>query len=153
MRAKHILALIQNDYTTVEVAYNKDSTNTYTFKALKADEITANDLVVVPANTKFDYTVAQVVAVHDEPQIDTSAPYDYKWIVGKVNLKRYAAIEEVEARFEKTLRMIERKRVQNSAIQEFTSAFPEGSAERIEIDKLMSGYSSLAQIESLETKE
>lgn len=151
MKAKHILSLIQKNYTTIAVQYQPEGT-LYVFKALLEDKITEGDLVVLPASSKWGFAIGKVVAVHARPQIDTSATWDYKWIAGKIDLNRFNIINEVEARWEERIRDIEREKVQRTMVTEFIEQFPVGTQERNELDQLMSGATSIDSLATLLNK-
>jgi hypothetical protein len=146
MKASHILSLIQNDYTTIQVVFDEGGKQ-YTYKALLKDAIAVDDLIIVPSQYKFGAAVAKVVAVHDTAEIDTSVNYDYKWIIGKVDMTRYNTILEVEQRFEKTIRELHKRQARRQVLDSVVSAFPEGSQERADMELIVNSGQSLEQIE------
>lgn len=137
MKASHILALLQNNYTTVKVVYREQDTKEYTFKALLRDNLQPNDFVVIPAINGFGFTLGRIRSVDEEPNIDTDTSYEYKWIAQKVDMTAYNAIIEVETRFAKTVARLERKNVQAAAVAQFKASFAEGSQEQADLNALI----------------
>lgn len=76
--------------------------NFYTYKALSSENILAGDSVVV-LTPKDDYKVATVNEVKTSDFIDLSVPFDYKWIIQKVDTTSYKAIKEREAKLRSVL--------------------------------------------------
>jgi len=149
MKASHILSLIQNDYTTVGVAY-KEGGNIYTFKALKADNIIPGDLVIIPSSFgDWGYTIGRVSTVDETAEIDTNAPFTYKWLVGKVDLTRYAGILEVEKRFERHILNMQKQNTRRQMQEQILASYPEGSKERRDFELLLNSPMSLEQIERM----
>lgn len=68
--------------------YIARSARVYTYKALTEDNVKPGDKVILDSPSD-GLTVAMVVEVHQSPRIDLDAQFDYKWIVGKVDLARY----------------------------------------------------------------
>ncbi|HYE38176.1 hypothetical protein [Methylocaldum sp.] len=149
MKASHILSLMQNDYTTVQVAYSEGG-KLYTFKALKSDNLAKDDFVVIPTSyNDWGYTLGKVISVDEEADIDTSVAYTYKWIVGKVDLVRYAGILEVEKRFERHILNMQKANTRRQLVQSVLESFPEGSKERADFELLLNSGQSLEQIERM----
>lgn len=153
MKAAHILSLIQNDYTTIGVQF-KPHDKVYTYKALLADNIAVGDKVVLQSvYAPFNYAVGNVDRVDETPQIDTNAPYDYKWIIQRVDTTRHDALVSVEQRFIATVQELERKRIQQAAVAEFSASFPEGSQERRDLEELIGNSKNLLATTSATTEE
>jgi len=111
----HLIALVDDDLTTVQVAFiegnqfsessknlllagGKLSVPTYTYKVRKehAAKLAFNSLVIVP--TRKGFSVATVVQVDAEPVIDLDRPdIEYRWVVGSVDAD-VAAFVEAEKR-------------------------------------------------------
>lgn len=118
MRQSHILSMLQTGYTTIKVVYNipkavvtdptcslpKDVQKGYTFKT--AIDVEVNDLVVVP-HDKNGLAICQVVEVHKEPELDLDAPYDYKWVIDKIDLTTYQHLLKAEQKGLEGLRKLE----------------------------------------------
>ena len=65
MKHKHLLALLQSDYTTIEVTFDQNGKR-YTYKARLSEGIQEGDAVVVDSPSQ-GLVVVQVVAVHKVP--------------------------------------------------------------------------------------
>lgn len=154
MKHKHLLALLQEGYTTIEVTF-KDTDRRevregrpwdedpyraqqhaqprapkrYTYKAKLADKVEVGDSVVVDS-TSNGMVVMDVVAVHATPKIDLDAPFTYKWIVQKVDAEGYKRTLEQEDKFHQVMLEIERVRQRELLMQQFTANLPEGSEAR-----------------------
>lgn len=143
MKASHILSLIQNDYTTIGIQF-KPNDKVYTYKCLLADNVAEHDLVVLQSPyAPFNYTIGHVAHVDATPQIDPNAAYEYKWIIQRVDTTRHDALVSVEQRFIATVQELERKRIQQAAVAEFTASFPEGSQERRDLEELIGNSKNL----------
>lgn len=108
MKQNHIMSLMQTNMTTVSVRFigdakvdllqlNPESDKLLTYKVKITDEIQPGDFVVVMPRGCFK--VAQVVTVHDTPEIDTESDITYKWIVQKIDMTQYKEMEAREAEF------------------------------------------------------
>lgn len=91
----------QIGFVLVSVCFAGNS-NSYTYKALSSENIVAGDSVVV-LTPKDGYKVATVNEVKTSDFIDLSVPFDYKWIIQKVDTTNYKAIEEREAKLRSVL--------------------------------------------------
>lgn len=106
MRDNHIIALMRDNYYTVEVTYGlgqgkAEGERTYTFKVPKDVQLNEGDAVVVPADSNSKpYTIVYVAKVHLEAELDFALDVDFKWIVSKVDTAQFDAIgaEEAEIR-------------------------------------------------------
>ncbi len=128
MKMRHIVALLQEGYTTIQVQFQPGQ-RFYTYKGDLADNIQPGDYVVV--DTPSDgYKIVRVHNVDAVPQIDVDADFSYKWIVQKVDPSKYLARVEAERAFADQLREIERIRQREQLIQDFHEKLPEGSAAR-----------------------
>lgn len=78
------------------------NTNSYTYKALASENVEAGDSVVV-LTPREGYKIATVQEVKTSDFIDLSVPFDYKWIIQKVDTTNYKAIEEREAKLRQVL--------------------------------------------------
>lgn len=147
MKHKHLLALLQEGYTTIEVTFKSDdrreerrpwdegearqqrAPKRYTYKAKLADKVEVGDSVVVDSPSN-GMVVVDVVAVHATPKIDLDAPFTYKWIVQKVDAEGYKRTLEQEDKFHEVMLEIERVRQRELLMQQFTANLPEGSEAR-----------------------
>ena len=66
----------------------------YTFKTLD-QTIKVGDLVIVPTDTRFNFTVNKVIDV--DVEVDFDAPFAFKWIVAKFDIENYENILSMEA--------------------------------------------------------
>lgn len=133
MQHKHLLALLQSGYTTIEVMFPvTDSSKlpkAYTYKARLEDNIQKGDHVVVDSPSK-GLTVVEVVNVHKTPNIDLDAPFTYKWIVQKINRAAYDDTLAKEAEFLETMMEVERVHQRELLLSKFKDHLPEGSEAR-----------------------
>lgn len=81
---------------------------TYTYKVLKTEGYKKGDVAV--AHTDRGMVLVLVVEVHEHPQIDIDAAFDYKWLVQRVDTKRYEEQLKAEKNFEAALLEIERRK-------------------------------------------
>lgn len=86
----------EGTFYTVSCSFLQDSSNRqYTYKVPnEQDAIDLGDLAIVETNSGFK--IVKVKAIHDIPQIDYSAPYEYSWIVGTVPLQDYLVTKATE---------------------------------------------------------
>lgn len=128
MKAKHLLAYIQEGYTTIEVVFH-GSNQPYTYKAWLADGIEVGDHVVVLTPSK-GYTVVNVVAVHKTPHIDSAKDWTYKWVVNKVDDARYLSVQQKEEEFLESVAEAERVCARDQMVKQALEGLPEGTAGR-----------------------
>ena len=136
MKHKHLLALLQSDYTTIEVTFDQNGKR-YTYKTRLSEGIQEGDAVVVDSPSQ-GLVVVQVVAVHKVPKIDIDAPFTYKWIVQRVDRSSYDRTLEQEAKFADMMFEVERVRQRELLLQQFKENLPEGSAARSLFDSATS---------------
>lgn len=94
MKQRHLISLMEKDYDTVSVVFQKDSnrpatTSTgkrYTYKCLKGTPL-VGDIAIVEVGEQLAFV--KIVEVHNTPQIDFNADYDYRWLLQYVNRKSY----------------------------------------------------------------
>lgn len=144
MNQKHLLSLLQNDFTTVDVVFEssmQDSfgravsqSKTYTYKANLKDDIQEGDKVVVDSPSK-GLCVVTVVSVDKTPRIDVNAPFDYKWIIQKVDTSRYDEMLKKEGQFLEAMAEVERAHQRQLLLEKFQAHLPEGSEARLLFDK------------------
>jgi len=151
MKHKHLLALLQTGFTTIETVFADESNymhhtrqvigsgastplaKRYTYKALLSDNLQEGDCVVVDSPSR-GLTLVTVVAVHSTPKIDLDAPFTYKWIVQKVDRSTYDDTMEKEATFMGAMLEVERVRQRETLLKDFTMHLPEGSEARTMFD-------------------
>lgn len=106
MRDNHIIALMRDNYYTVEITYGlgdvrNPAERTYTFKVAKELTLNVGDAVVLPADSNNKpYTIGYVSVVHADGELDFALDVDFKWIVSKVDTTVFDRIgaEEAELR-------------------------------------------------------
>lgn len=136
------------DYKTVSVTFDendadatgrpKANTREYTYKVSNTDTVQVGDkLLVCVLNYGYPtYKVVTVRSVNDTPQIDGSASFDYKWIVGPISpmLEQYetnkARDKQLKAAVIKLETALER-RMLRTQIKEALAELPEN--ERAEL--------------------
>lgn len=107
MQHKNIISIIQQDFFTVGVKFDGTS-QIYTYKVPNSVKLEKDDHVVTRrAGTKAGYGVAKVVRIDEVPQIDLDAPYEYAWIVQRVDATGYDAQLELEDTLKKELHQVE----------------------------------------------
>ncbi len=154
MKQHHLLSLLQNDFTTIHVAFRSDIDNavsapsnggtsgfettrspkpkvprTYTYKALITDELKADDFVVVD-HPKGGPMVGLVISVDAVANIDVDADFEYKWIVQKINRVPYETRLKKESEFLETMKAVEREAQRSELVKKFAEHLPEGSPAR-----------------------
>ena len=130
MKQHHILALLQNGYTTIQVQFELGG-RLYTYKA--RGTIAVGDIVVVDTPSR-GLSTAQVVVVHPSPRIDIDSNIQYKWIVQVVDRTEYDRVAAQEQQFLDTMIEIEKVRQRDALMQSFKEHLPEGSAARAMFD-------------------
>ena len=108
MKQSHMVALLQ-ECQTVACEY-PGSSRSYTFKVSPdmADKI--NDLLNGDLSDAYGVvdtggmSIVNITEVHDEPQIDVDAPYEYKWLVCVFDTIEYDGLKELDKNGVKTLR-------------------------------------------------
>lgn len=149
MKPNHLISLLQNDYTTVKITFDGAGRGTrYTYKAPLSANVDIGDYVVV-ATDDMRLSVGYVAEVDDFPDIDTTASFAYKWIVQKVDLDKYTHQLEVEHRFKKHLRTLQRQQAKTQSLSAFAAQFEAGSTEREELDALIRGDTTIEQLVNL----
>ena len=143
MKQHHILNAMQNNFTTIEIKFLNndnvdfpvdvedadgnsllkvpgwisqpiDSRKAYTYKALR-DTCEVGDYVniLAPGST---LKVGVITEVHEAPLINFEADFEYKWIVGKIDLRAYADNLIHETELIRKFAAIERNHQRNAAM-------------------------------------
>ena len=116
MNKMHLLALLQTGYTTVHVCFDeKCKGQTYIYKVPTKMAVVAGDMLVVPARDTFN--LAWVKSVDKAPKIDVKAPFEYKWVVQKVDKAGYTDQTEREAQALDQLEDAQRAEAQRKAME------------------------------------
>lgn len=113
MNKKHALHLFQTGYTTAEFNFTNNNThprNIYTFKVLLSDNFGVGDCAVVILDTGLK--IVKCLEVHEKPQIDIHATFDYKWVVQKIDHTRYDELIAAEQIFNDAIQDMEKERLQ-----------------------------------------
>jgi hypothetical protein len=117
---QHLIALLQKNYTTVQVNFSAGSVH-YTYKVPSAIAATLakDDLVVVPVQQAqiLNFKIAYVQKVDAEPQIDVGKPLALAWIVQKVDRAVYDDQTAREAQAIKSVETAQRRQAQEEALQ------------------------------------
>lgn len=132
MKNKHILTLLQENYTTVKVRFAEGNGKLYTYKAPNDLELKEFDIAVVYASGQ--YKVVTVMDVDVVPVLDLDAEYDYRWIVQKVDTDAYEERLEREKQFEQLLLQIERKKQQRAIRDELIAGLDKLPGVKQELD-------------------
>lgn len=114
MNKRHLVSLVTSDYDTVSVVFQRpaDMPTTrstgkrYTYKSLKGCA-KVGDIAIVEVNGQLAFV--QIKEVHDTPQIDTTAAYDYKWLMQLVDRTAYDVRMEFERKFKEGVAKAERE--------------------------------------------
>lgn len=134
MNTHYLHSLIDESVRTVGVRFNTAagtgtsaplwSQKVYTYKTREPFSI--DDLVVVEVPAGM--SVAKVVRVDDDPQLDANTSLAYRWVVQKVDLRAYNALVDDDKRFEREIMKLQRKKHRESLRDLVTKQFPELTA-------------------------
>jgi hypothetical protein len=144
MKKQHMMHLLQTGYTTAAFTYG-DGSRAYVFKVRDEDieALKLSGLALVNSNITASFSetevklqfelnqfkVVRLLEVHEEPQIDDDAAFEYKWIAAVVSLEGFKAQAIKENEFKKNMRIVERETARQQAIAAFHANAPaEGSA-------------------------
>lgn len=97
----------------------------YTFKADRSLELKIGDYALVHANNELK--IVQICEVHDQPQLDPDASYQYKWLVDKVNLAGFKFRQEEAIKAEALYREMEFLESQSQMHERFEQASKKNS--------------------------
>jgi len=147
MKQKHLFALLDQSYVTISVEFDRTARTEkrdmvrpneerlaerhqrYTYKAPKDAGIAVDDAVVVESPSN-GLCIVRVVEVHQTPQIDLDAPFEYKWIVQKVDRTGYDERVARERKFADMMLEVERTRQREQLMNDMRANLPEGSEAR-----------------------
>lgn len=144
LTATFLAAMLNDQLKTIEVQF-KDCAGqpvgaSYTYKT-ELDLEVGDEVVVDSPSTGM--TVVYVSQIHDLPQLDTQAPFQYKWVVSKVDRAGYDTRLETEADLEKEFAVIKHKQQRLNALNELKEslgvAFGEDCPELDELLNRLSG--------------
>lgn len=130
----HLVALLQTGYTTVHVTFDSACrSQAYVYKAPTKMGVAVGDMLVVPARDAFQ--VGWVKSVDKSPKIDVKAPFEYKWVVQKVDTTQYTDQTQREAQALEQLEDAQRAEAQRKAMEMLLG----GGAASAEFLKLLNG--------------
>lgn len=112
----------------------------YTYKAKLTDNLQINDRVILDAPRGL--AIGTVVQVDAEPVIDLNATFEYKWIVGKVDLDGYRQLMEQEAKFMQLVTEAERVRQREQLLEQFKTTLPQSGEARKLFDEALGLFQS-----------
>jgi hypothetical protein len=116
MHKMHLIALLQTGYTTVNVTFAADNSGqSYTYKAPTKMGVAVGDMPVVPARKAF--AIVWVKSVDASPKINVEAPFEYKWVVQKVDMTAYVDQTERERQAAEAIEEAQRLKAQREALQ------------------------------------
>lgn len=118
-----------------ENASQKNSQQRYTFKTID-ENIKVGDLVLVPTDTRFGFTVNEVVEANVEVEVDFDSNVQMKWIVGKVDLQAYEKILAMEATMIDAIKTGELRKRREDIKKNTLDAFTNGELDKLDIAKL-----------------
>lgn len=100
----------------------------YIYKVSKelAAQLTKGDRVIIPGSDD-NFIVGKVWQVHPESQIDYDAPYEYKWVVQKVDTEGYYNHMRNEANFRVALAEAEKAKQRDAIRASVLAAHDPGS--------------------------
>ena len=111
MKFIHMISLLQSDYYTIKAIFPKCSTP-YTFKVKKGIDLSVGDHVIVDSS-RTGFTVVEVHAIDETPDINLDADFPYSWIVQKVDPSDYYHRRETERRVYGQLLELEKRKQQS----------------------------------------
>jgi hypothetical protein len=134
-KACNLVALVQDDYTTAQVAFTTGtvSSKQYTYKVPTAWDVQAGDRLVVLAPDGL--AIVLVKNVDRVPKIDVDAGFTYKWAVQKVNMHEFTERNAKEQAFAERLAEVERIRQRDEVLENARKAYGPNTKARREFDK------------------
>ena len=135
------ILLVSEDVRIVKVSYNPDeitydkegnykSGTLYAFKTFDKN-LKTGDYVIVPTNTRHEYTVGKVEI--DDVEVDDfiDSSLNMKWIVDTVDLTGYNAIVGQEQDAIKTIQSAEKRRKRKEMMEAITADLEEKEKEAL----------------------
>ena len=124
MNFRNVAALMNSErVTTLSVIFAEDakfsdSHKKYTYKVTRklAEQLTANDKVLVATSNNTISKVAVVVEVHDSAEIDVDSGLEYAWVVDKIDMTGFEEALAEEEMLAEALRKERRNIVAKQAI-------------------------------------
>lgn len=126
--ARHLATLLSSNYYTVAVRF-RDGNNQklYTYKVPNDVKLEKDDMVIVDAPFS-GVTIVDVKEVHTVPRINPNAPFDYKWIVAKVDLAAHRERLEREKEFAQVVAQLEAER----SLEEYRAELPQALRDKFD---------------------
>lgn len=128
LNRKNFAELFRTDYNIVSVVFAESELNRgpsvrgrlpdgaiklYDYKIPKDWTISIGDKLLVCTDNNLDYLqglkVVKVVKLNSEPEIEEDSPFDYKWIVAKVDdvMEKYIALIEQDTNLKRAVSKLE----------------------------------------------
>jgi hypothetical protein len=162
VKHKHLYSLLDQSYTTIHVVFatgskmkhepgaspirrpfeeQTEGESGYVYKAPLTENVKVDDYVVVHT-PQHGLAIAKVVKVDEVPDIDLDAPFDYKWIVQRIDRESYNERLEREKRFAASMLEVERQEQREKLVTSFKDSLPEGSAARALFDQTVASLAA-----------
>lgn len=133
MNQRHLLALLQNGYTTLEVVFpnaaQESRSKRYTYKVSLDMGVEVGDEVLVDTPSRGT-TVVRVVEVHRHPKIDVNVHWTYKWVMQKVDRRAYEERLAKEEEFLEAMQHVERLHQREVLLAKFKEHMPPDAESR-----------------------
>lgn len=127
MNLTNLAASLREDMTTIEVFFtsrdggiHREKAYTYKCDRFIAEQLARGDLVAVHAenNANFKHVaIAEVVRVHDEPDIDLDNKKTLKWVICHIPFVKAHEKQEVDEEVGKQLRTKQAQNCRERALQ------------------------------------
>ncbi len=118
------------DYANNKVLDNNDQTRRYTYKALKSQNLSKGDFVLVMVAGRI-LKAAQVIEVDEF--LDVNTTNDYSWVVQRVELATYDALVEKEKTVAKHLQLAKRENQRKELLAQLMLGYENENALRREL--------------------
>lgn len=92
MHSSRIIFVMNDDVRQIEVQYEPGG-RSYSYKTMD-QTIQVDDIVVIPTDTRHNYTCGKVTEVDTE--VDMMASGELKWIIDKVDIRHHEQLAEQE---------------------------------------------------------
>lgn len=153
MKQMHLLTLLQDNFVTVKVQFQRREENTgtprsgvwsdacnfgtkkYTYKALRGLNLVAGDHVIVPAAGGM--AVVKVADIDENLDIDLDANHEYQWVVQKLDTTVYDRLQKEAKEFYEVQLAVEREKQRKTFQDAYIKDLPPESPARLKFEKLM----------------
>lgn len=118
MNLRNAALLVRDDINTVSVVFSTGG-KPYTYLIHERTQVQPEDYVLVVANG--EPKVAQVVEVHEQPQIDPNSGIRYTWVIGNVThqLANVEQLNKITDLIEEKLKQQQAKSVREQVLAQF----------------------------------